>query len=75
MKKQYGFYNYAIKMRFYPNHQQVKILLANIHTSRYLYNQLLANSFMDSLIAKVNRKYPLPESVYQKDKHGKEKSN
>lgn len=61
MKKQYGFYNYAIKMRLYPNHKQTRILLANIHTSRFIYNQLVANGYTDSRIRKINKKYPIPK--------------
>ena len=56
MKKEYGNYHYAIKMCAYPNHNQERILLANIHTSRYIYNQLIANSWTDSKINKINKK-------------------
>lgn len=65
MKKQYGFYNYAIKMRLYPNHKQTRILLANIHTSRFIYNQLVANGYTDTCIRKINTKYPIPKEYYQ----------
>ena len=65
MKKEYGNYHYAIKMHAYPNHNQERILLANIHTSRYIYNQLIANSWTDSKINKINKKYPLPKSEYK----------
>ena len=65
MKKQYGFYNYAIKMCLYPNHKQTRILFANIHTSRFIYNQLVANGYTDTCIRKINTKYPIPKEYYQ----------
>lgn len=71
MKKEYGMYHFAVVMRAYPNHKQEGILLANIHTSRYLYNQLNANSWLDSKIKKIDKLYPLPESVYKYNKKGK----
>lgn len=71
MKKEYGNYNYAIVMRAYPSSKQKKIFLANIHTSRFIYNQLNDNSYTDSRIKKINKKYPLPESKYKYTKKGK----
>lgn len=71
MKKEYGNYNYAIVMRAYPSSKQKKIFLANIHTSRFIYNQLNSNSYTDSRIKKINKKYPLPESKHKYTKKGK----
>lgn len=65
MQKQYGKYNFGIKMQMYPNHQQQSIMFDNIHTSRWIYNQLVANSFTDSKIHKLNLKYPIPAEYWQ----------
>ena len=59
MQKQYGKYNFGIKIQIYPNHQQQSIMFDNIHTSRWIYNQLVANSFTDSKIHKLNLKYQI----------------
>ena len=37
-------YAFGMKMEFYPNRKQIKYLLNNIHASRFIYNQLVANS-------------------------------
>lgn len=66
-----SYYNFAIKAEFYPNHQQVKYLLNNIHTSRYVYNQLIANSFLDSKIHKINQQYPIPKEYWKYNKKKK----
>lgn len=72
MSKKHGkSYSFAIKAEFYPNRKQRAYLLSNIHTSRFIYNQLVANSFTDSKINKINRQYPIPEKYWKKDKHGK----
>ena len=65
MQKQYGKYNFGIKIQIYPNHQQQSIMFDNIHTSRWIYNQLVANSFTDSKIHKLNLKYPIPTEYWQ----------
>lgn len=58
-------YAFGMKMEFYPNHCQQKYLLDNIHTSRFIYNQLVANGYTDSRIAKLNQQYPIPEDYWQ----------
>ena len=68
MRREYGKYSLGFKMQFYPNHKQAKILFDNIHTSRWIYNQLVANSFTDSKIHKINQQYPIPEQYYQYNK-------
>ena len=57
-------YAFGMKMEFYPNHRQRKYLLDNIHTSRFIYNQLVANGYTDGRINKINRQYPIPESYW-----------
>lgn len=60
-------YCYAIKMRMFPNHKQEQILWKNINTARFIYNQLLANSYIDSRIVKnkLDTLYPIPESKWK----------
>lgn len=70
-KKNGKVYSFAIKAEFYPNRNQRRYLLDNIHTSRYVYNQLVANSSTDFKINQVNKKYPIPEQYWKKNKQGK----
>lgn len=70
-RRNVSYYNFAIKAEFYPNHQQAKHLLNNIHTSRYVYNQLVANSFLDSKIHKINQQYPIPKEYWKYNKKKK----
>lgn len=70
MRKEYGKFNFGLKTACYPNHQQVKIFFENIHTSRWIYNQLVANSFADSKINKINKEYPIPKQYYEHNKKG-----
>lgn len=63
--------SYSIKMRLYPNHKQTHILLANIHTSRFIYNQLVANGYTDTRIRKINKKYPIPKENYKYNSNNK----
>lgn len=58
-------YAFGMKMEFYPNHRQRKYLLDNIHTSRFIYNQLVANGYTDGRINKINCQYPIPEAYWQ----------
>ena len=69
-KKQGKFYSFAIKAEFYPNRNQRRYLLDNIHTSRFIYNRLVANSMTDTKINKLNRLYPIPEEYWQRNKKG-----
>lgn len=64
-------YAFGMKMEFYPNRKQIEYLLNNIHASRFIYNQLVANSYMDSQINKVNKKYPIPKTYWQFNKRHK----
>lgn len=63
-------YSFGIKMEFYPNHKQQTYLFNNIHTSRFIYNQLVANSFSDSKIYKLNKQYPIPKEYWKRNKKG-----
>lgn len=67
VKKNNMEYCYAIKMRMFPNHTQKQILWKNINTARFIYNQLLANSYIDSRIIKnkLDKLYPIPESKWK----------
>lgn len=47
-------YMMGLKLRLYPNWKQEKILWKNLNASRFIYNQLLANSWTDSRIIKNN---------------------
>lgn len=64
-------YSFGMKMEFYPNRKQRKYLFNNIHTSRYIYNQLVTNSFTDSKIHKLNKQYPIPKTYWQYNKKHK----
>lgn len=70
-KRKMKTYSFGMKMEFYPNHKQQEYLFSNIHTSRYIYNQLVANSFTDSKIHKLNKQYPIPKEYWQYSKKHK----
>ena len=63
----------GLKLRLYPNWKQEKILWKNLNASRFIYNQLLANSWTDSRIIKnkLDKRYPIPEAYWRYDKNGK----
>ena len=65
-------YMMGIKMRMYPSRRQQAILWKNINASRFVYNQLLANSYEDAAIFrnKLDEKYPIPEEYWQYNKKG-----
>lgn len=58
---------FAIRMRMFPNHKQEKILWKNLNASRFVYNQLLANSYTDSAIIrnKLDKLYPIPQDYWK----------
>lgn len=62
-------YMMGLKLRMFPNHRQQRIFWKNINAARFVYNQLLANSRTDALIAKINRQSLIPETCWQ-TKHG-----
>lgn len=66
-------YMMGLKLRLYPNWKQEKILWKNLNASRFIYNQLLANSWTDSRIIKnkLEKRYPIPEAYWRYDKNGK----
>lgn len=66
-------YMMGLKLRLYPNWKQEKILWKNLNASRFIYNQLLANSWTDSRIIKnkLDKRYPIPEAYWRYDKNGK----
>ncbi|WP_242450195.1 transposase [Lactobacillus sp. LL6] len=63
MRKTEMKYMLGLKMRAFPNHKQKKIIKKNTDASRFVYNQLLANSYTDSAIHrnKLDKKYPIPK--------------
>ena len=66
-------YMMGLKLRLYPNWKQEKILWKNLNASRFIYNQLLANSWTDSRIIKnkLDKRYPIPEAYCRYGKNGK----
>lgn len=66
-------YMMGLKLRLYPNWKQEKILWKNLNASRFIYNQLLANSWTDSRIIKnkLDKRYPIPEAYWRYGKNGK----
>lgn len=60
-------YMMGLKLRMYPNHRQQAILWKNINAARFIYNQLLANSYTDSAIKRnrLDQKYPIPKDYWQ----------
>ena len=66
-------YMMGLKLRLYPNWKQEKILWKNLNASRFIYNQLLANSWTDSRIIKnkLDKRYPIPEEYWRYGKNGK----
>lgn len=70
-KRKLKTYSFGMKMEFYPNRKQQEYLFNNIHASRFIYNKLVANSFTDSKIHKLNRQYPIPEEYWQYNKKNK----
>ncbi|WP_056986756.1 RNA-guided endonuclease TnpB family protein, partial [Ligilactobacillus equi] len=67
-------YMMGLKLRMYPNHKQEQVAWKNINASRFIYNQLLANSWIDSAIKrnKLDKKYPIP-TTYWRYKFSKDK--
>ncbi|WP_338434444.1 transposase [Ligilactobacillus saerimneri] len=65
-------YMMGLKLRMFPNHKQEIILWKNINASRFIYNQLLANSYVDSAIRrnKLDEKYPIPAEYWRYNKQG-----
>ena len=63
MRKTEMKYMLGLKMRAFPSHKQEKIIKKNMDTARFIYNQLLANSYIDSAIHrnKLDEKYPIPK--------------
>ena len=66
-------YMMGLKLRLYPNWKQENILWKNLNASRFIYNQLLANSWTDSRIIKnkLDKRYPIPEEYWRYGKNGK----
>ena len=66
-------YMMGLKLRLYPNWKQEKILWKNLNASRFIDNQLLANSWTDSRIIKnkLDKRYPIPEAYWRYGKNGK----
>lgn len=60
-------YMMGLKLRMYPTHHQVKVLWKNLNASRFVYNQLLANSYTDSAIIrnKIDKNYPIPKEYWK----------
>lgn len=60
-------YMMGLRLRMYPNHVQERIMWKNINAARFIYNQLIANSWTDSAIKrnKLDSKYPIPEKYWQ----------
>lgn len=60
-------YMMGLKLRMYPNHCQERIAWKNINAARFIYNQLLANSWTDSAIKrnKLDQHYPIPKEFWQ----------
>lgn len=56
---------FAVRMRMFPSHRQEQILWKNLNASRFIYNQLLANSYTDSAINKLNKLYPIPKNYWK----------
>ncbi|MEE6670630.1 helix-turn-helix domain-containing protein [Limosilactobacillus fermentum] len=44
----------GLKLVMYPNHHQERVAWKNLNASRFIYNQLLANSWVDSAINVIN---------------------
>lgn len=65
----------GLKLVMYPNHHQERVAWKNLNASRFIYNQLLANSWVDSAIKrnKLNQQYPIPAEYwrYKTTKQGK----
>lgn len=66
-------YMLGLKMRAFPSHKQELIIKKNLDASRFIYNQLLANSYVDSAIHrnKLEKLYPIPEKYWKYTKKGK----
>ena len=56
---------FAVRMRMFPSHRQEQVLWKNLNASRFIYNQLLANSYTDSAINKLNKLYPIPKNCWK----------
>ena len=56
---------FAVRMRMFPSHRQEQVLWKNLNASRFIYNQLLANSYTDSAINKLNKLYPIPKNYWK----------
>lgn len=65
-------YMMGLKLRLYPSRKQENILWKNLNASRFIYNQLLANSRIDSLIVKnkIDEQFPIPEQYWRYNKKG-----
>ena len=61
-------YMMGLKLRMFPTHHQAMIMWKNINASRFVYNQLLANSYTDSAIVrnKLDKKYPIPAEYWKR---------
>lgn len=51
-------YMFGLKMRMFPTHKQERIAKLNFGVARFVYNQLIVNSWTDSKITQVNKQYP-----------------
>lgn len=65
-------YMMGLKLRLYPSRKQEKILWKNLNASRFIYNQLLANSRIDGLIVKneLDKQFPIPKQYWRYNKKG-----
>lgn len=65
-------YMMGLKLRLYPSRKQEKIFWKNLNASRFIYNQLLANSRIDSLIVKnkLDEQFPIPKQYWRYNKKG-----
>lgn len=66
-------YMMGLKMRVYPNRRQEEIFWKNINASRFIYNKLVSNSWIDSSIYKnkLDKLYPIPKKYWKHNKSGK----